>query len=202
MTPKRSPHRRFRLRRAVVLVGTVAVATAGVVVADTLTRPLDVHLRTWIEIYREEDGAWKKVDEVGPENVRFEASLLEMARGEGIGTDYVLRATSKAGEPYSVRLARDADVDFDPASGRFEADVEFEVTYAGRRAIVRARPSTETRFGPAGATRGRRADGVLGRGPTTFTLVSVNEAAFEDGSPMMLVTREEYRMIPRGREGR
>lgn len=193
---------RSSVTRLAVIAGSIVLLAAGVVAADTLTRPLDVQLRTHIEVYQEsERGEWKKVDEVGPTSVRFDANLLEMARGEKIGTDYALRTRSKAGKEYGVRLAEDADISLNPATGRFEADLVFLVEYDGKRARVQARPTTDTRFGPRGAMRGKRAEGVLGRGPTTLTLVSVNELALDDERPMMLVTEETYRMIPRG-EGR
>lgn len=193
-----------RWPRYAAAAGVAVLVGAGLVVADTLTRPLDVHLQTRIDIYQEDlRGEWEKIDQVGPVNVRFDANLLEMARGSKIGTGFELHETSQAGEEYAVRLAQDAAVDVNPASGRFDANVVFVVTYAGKSARVLAEPTTETRFGPAGAMRGRRADGVLGRGSTTLTLVSVNELRLEGERPMMLVTEETYRMIPTkgGRQG-
>lgn len=194
--PDRHPSRSRGIRHLAIAGAIVFVAT-GLLVADTLTRPLDVHLRTRIDIYQESaDGDWEQIDQVGPADVRFDANLLEMASGEKIGTGYVLRRKTRAGETYSVRLADDADIDFDPIGGRLGADVTFVVTYRGKSARVAARPTTETRFGPTGALRGRRADGVPGRGPTTFTLVSVNDLRLPGEKPMMLVTEETYRMVP------
>lgn len=200
MKPERRSNRPLRYA---AIAGVIVVSAAGLLVADTLTRPLDVQLRTHIEIYREvEDGDWKKVDEVGPASMRFDASLLEMARGQAIGTDFAFETRSRAGEEYSARLADDADVSFDPRTGQFDADLTFVVRYGDETARVTARPTTETRFGPAGARRGSRAQGVLGRGPTTFTLVSVNELELEGERSLMLVTEEQYRMIPRGEGAR
>lgn len=199
--------RRSSWNRPLRFVGIAAVAlvlAGGLVIADTLNRPLDVQLRTTIEIYRESgEGEWKRIDVVGPTNARFDASLLEMARGQKIGSGFVLQARSKEGKEYSARLAEDADVDFNPATGRLGADIVFEVGYDGKSARVIAQPTTESRFGPEGQKRGRRAEGVLGRGPTTFTLVSVNELQLDGEEPMILVTQEEYRMLPKeGRGGR
>jgi hypothetical protein len=74
------------------------------------------------------------------------------------------------------------------------------VTLDGQTAQVVARPTTETRFGPTGARQGKRAEGILGRGPITFTLVSVNDLDLPGKNPMILVSEEEYRLIPRGVE--
>ena len=199
---RREPTRPWsRPARLVALAAAITAAVTGVVVADTLTRPHDVHLRTRIEIYQEvEEGDWEKIDEVGPENLRFEASLLDVARGSQVGTDFVFQARTKQGKSYSVRLAGPAHVSFNPATGRSDGDMAFEVTYDGATARVLARPTTETRFGPDGSLRGRRGQGVLGRGPVSFAVVSVNELELPGRSPMMLVTHEEYRMTPRGDE--
>ena len=186
-----------RRLRLVTLTAALAVGVVGLLVADTLTRPLDVQLNTRIDIYEEDEGTWKKVDEVGPAHLRFDATLLEMTRGGKVGTDFVYRATTRQGRDYSVRLADPADVSFNPATGRFDGDLVFEVTLGGKSARVVARPTTETRFGPAGTLHGRRAQGVLGRGSITFTLVSVNELDLDGEKPTILVTVEEYRMVPR-----
>jgi hypothetical protein len=186
-----------RRLRLLVLTAALAVGAVGLLVADTLTRPLDVQLKVRIDIYEEDGGTWKVVDEIGPANLRFDATLLEMASGGKVGTDFVFRTTTRKGRDYSVRLADPADVSFNPAIGRFEGDLVFEVTLGGKSARVVARPTTETRFGPAGPLRGRRAQGVLGRGPITFTVVSVNELDLDGEKPMILVTSEEYRMVPR-----
>ncbi|HUP20917.1 MAG TPA: hypothetical protein VM778_13345 [Gemmatimonadota bacterium] len=186
-----------RKLQAVAIGGILGISAAGILVADTLTRSLDVEFQTHIEIYRSDDGRWERVDEVGPTDLRFEANLLEIARGTKIGTSYVFEARTAAGKDYSVRLADDADVDFNPVSRRVDVDLVFEVTYDGRTARVVAQPTTESRFGPGGALQGRRGDGVLSRGPAGFTLVSVNEFAPEGVEPMTLVSRETYRLVPR-----
>ena len=188
-----------RSARLVALAAAITVAVAGAVVADTLTRPHDVHLQTRIDIYEEvEEGDWEKVDEVGPENLRFEASLLDVARGSQIGSDFVFQTRTKKGQDYRVRLVSPANVEFNPATGRSDGELVFEVTLGGDTARVVARPTTESRFGPTGSLRGRRAQGILGRGPVSFTVVSVNELELPGKNPMILVTQEEYRMTPRG----
>jgi hypothetical protein len=191
--------KRSTLLRCLAIAGVILITTVGWVVADTLTRPLDVQLLAHIDVYgQDEKGVWVRVDEIGPANLRFDANLVELARGKKIGSGFEFRTRSREGKDYSVRLADDADVTINPASGRFDADLAFEVTYGGKTARVVARPTTETRFGPGGAAlRGQRARGVLGHGPSTFTLVSVNELALDDEAPLFLVSQERYTMTPR-----
>lgn len=193
--------RQRRWSRPVWILGGVtalAVATGSFLVADTLTRPLDVRLRTHIEIYqRGQDGGWEMIDEVGPANRRFQATLLEMARGKEIGTDFVFRTKTKKGKDYSVRLLDPADVAFNPATGKFDADLVFEIGLDGKKARVEAKTTTEGRSTPVGSLRGKRAKGILGRSPTTVTLVSANELRLPGEAPMLLVCEEEYRMTPK-----
>lgn len=186
--------------RLLGLTGVIAVGSAGLLIADALTRPHDVDLRTRIEMYQQDEkGDWKRVDEIGPISARFDANVLEMASARSIGTDFVLQTKTKKGRDYSVRLAEDANVDFNPLTGRIDGNLVFVVTLDGKSARVAARPTTETRFGPAGALNGRRSGGILGRDPISFTVVSVNELELEGEKPMILVTEEVYRMVPRPR---
>jgi hypothetical protein len=198
---KRGRNRNWERRLwLLALTGVIAVASAGLLVADALTRPHEVNLRTRIEMYQQDDeGVWKKVDEIGPITSRFDANVLEMANGKKVGTDFALRTKTKKGRDYSVRLAEDANVDFNALTGRIDGNLVFVVTLDGKSARVAARPTTETRFGPAGALNGRRSGGILGRDPISFTVVSVNELELEGEKPMILVTQEVYRMVPRPR---
>lgn len=187
--------------RTVAAAAGLAAVGGGLLVADTLTRPLDVRVRTKIDLYqRDGAGDWKKVDGISPSDRRFQATLLEMARSKKVGTDFVFRTKTREGRTYSARLVDAADVNLDPTTGKFEADLTFEIGLDGKSARVDAHLTSESRAGPAGTLRGRRARGVLGRSPTTVTLVSANELRLPGEAPILLVCEEEYRLIPgRGR---
>lgn len=193
---------RLPVQRRTALVATVvlvALGAAALVVADTVTQPLDVHLQSRIEIFeKDETGQWQAVDEVGPVNRRFEATLLELASGHEIGSDFAFQATTKKGREYSARLARPAKIDYNPATGRFDADLVFEIGLDGQTARVPARLTTESRGGAGRTLRGARAQGVLGRGQTTMTLVSANEMRLPGGESLLLLCEERYRLIPKG----
>ncbi len=183
---------------ALIVVLTIIIAF-GLVVAKTVTRPLDVQLRTHIKICQKtEKGAWEVIDEVGPANLTFRANLLELATGKKISTDYVWTTKTKKGRPYSVRLLDQAGVDLNPVTGKLESDLILEVKYSGKTAKVPVTLTTESRLGPLGNLKGKRASGILGRNPTTVTLVSANKFQPDRKSqPLMLVCTEEYKLSPR-----
>lgn len=182
-----------------VAAAGIALVGAGSLLADSVTRPLDVHLRTQIEIYQQGPGGrWEKIDEIRPTTHRFQATLLEMAQGTNVGSDFVFRARTRKGRDYSARLVEPASLSFHPTTGQLDADLAFEISLDGKSARVEGRLTTEQRNGPTGQMRGKRANGVLGRGPTTVTLVSANRLELEGEPPMLLVCEEEYRLVPRG----
>ena len=83
------------------LIATIILFVAfGLLVAKTATRPLDVELRIHIKICKKaEKGKWQVIDEVGPKNVNFRASLLELVKERKVSTDVVVAATSKRANP-------------------------------------------------------------------------------------------------------
>ena len=58
-----------------------SAAAFGLVVARTATRPLAVTVKSHIQICQKKGTKWVVIDEVGPANLTFNASLLEMAKG-------------------------------------------------------------------------------------------------------------------------
>lgn len=178
----------------------LAVAAAGWLVAETVTRPLGVTLRTHIQIYEKgAGGSWSVIDEVGPATVRFEASLLDMTSSRTIATAYTLDTRSRNGVRYTARLAAPAKVAFNPATGRLDGELAFDVSYGEWSARVPATLTTESRPGPLGTLRGRRARGLLGQSETTTTVVSVNPFRATGRSELLLACTEEYVLTPRPR---
>ena len=193
-----NPIRKLSMRRIALVVLVVMVAAIGWLAADTATRPLDVQLRTHVRIcQRAADGSWKLVDEAGPASLSFQASLWELSSSRRASSDFVWSTRTKNGHNYSVRLAEQANLGWNPASGQFDGDLPFEVTWDGKKARVAGRLTTESVPSPLGSLSGKRAAGVLGRGVITFTLVSSNDLRFPGEAPMKLVCTEEYRLTPK-----
>jgi hypothetical protein len=201
MRHSKASARRRLLRIAVPVATTIVLLATGLILAATATRPHNVVLRTYIEIYQQgKNGAWEKIDEVGPTSVNFSASLLELAMGRGVASDFVLETRSTKGRRYSARLTNPAALNHNPATGRAEVNLVFEVTYDGAKATVPALLTTESLGTPAGTRRGSRAKGILGGNPTTVTFVSANRFEPAGASvPLMLVCTEQYTLTPKGR---
>ena len=191
---KTSTRRTTLLLVAVAALGLVALGAAAARIA---TRPLDITLTSHIEIHQQVDGRWQKVDEVGPENLTFSASLAELANQKKVRTTFQWRTQSKKGKPYSVRLVGDADTRFNPMNGKFDADLSYEISYDGETAIVPAKVTTGGRSNPVRALSGRPAQGVFGVEKSSFTLVSANSFRPAGGTEYLFVCREQYTMTPR-----
>jgi hypothetical protein len=190
---------RRRMKLAALIATASVIAAVGGLVAHTVARPQAVDLKTHIRICQQtEKGAWEVIDEVGPATLNFEASLLELANGRKASSRFVWQTKTKKGRSYTARLLDQADVDFNPATRQFTADLKFEVTLDGKKATVPGKLTTESLSGPLGAMRGKRAQGLIGRDRTSFTLVSANlfQPAGEP-MPLMLVCTEEYKLTPK-----
>lgn len=188
------------IRRAliVVLLGCFACASvAAFGVARRLATPMDVRVQTEIAILEKIDGRWTQVDTVGPANLQFEASLMDMANRKEIETSYQWSTRSKKGLPYTVELARPARTRVSPRGGQMSIDLEYRITYAGRTARVPAKLSTGRVTGPRRALSGRPAQGLLGRDKASFTLVSVNTFAGPGGPELRFECTERYELVPR-----
>lgn len=131
-----------------LLIATVILFVAfGLLVAKTVTRPLDVELRIYIKICQKTGkGKWEVIDEVGPENFNFRASLLELVKERKVSTDVVIAATSKKGKLYKARLLGPAKIDYNPVTGRIQGEMMYEITYGKKttrstRKIYHRRPA-------------------------------------------------------------
>ncbi len=205
---------------------TAILCSLGWMVSNTLNKPMNVTLRTHIQICKQVKGTWQVIDEVGPETVTFQASLNDLAQGQGRGsqeaggrrsqdlnpaertpssqsrknsvqTSFTYRTTTKKGIPYEVRLSKPGSIDFNPITGEFTTNLSYDIKYGGKRAIVNGKQTTESVAAPIGAKRGRRASGILTKNATTATLVASNTMRV-GGEELRLVCQEEYRITPIG----
>jgi hypothetical protein len=182
-----------------VVAGLVLLLGAGVGLAKRVTKPMNIVVKNHIRILEKgADGKYVQVDEVRATSRQFDGSLRELATGGMVESAFTLETKTKKGRPYSAGLARPAKLDFDPTTGRLDAEIPLRVRFDGKSALVLSRSTTESRKGPLGAVRGRRARGLLGKGPMTVHLVAVNEFKAPGEPDRLLVVEEEYRLIPRG----
>lgn len=189
-----------RVARGLALAAVFVLGGAGVILARTATRPLDVSLTSSIEIAKQVRGRWEVIDRVGPAKVSFSASLLDLARGQKFESAYMLDTKTKKGLRYTARLAQPASIQFSPRSGDVEVDLVFEVTYGDQKARVPGRLTTQSISSPLGGSlRGSpaTAGAILGSKPTRATLVSANSFR-PSGSKqsLMLICTETYALTP------
>jgi hypothetical protein len=180
-----------------VIVFLFLLGAFGWLVADTATKPLNVQLRAHIKICQKaDDGSWKLIDEAGPANLNFQATVWDFASGKKAASDFVWSTKTKNGKPYSVRLAGQADLKWN-AGGQLDGDLPFEITLDGKTARVAGKLTTESMQTPIGMLRGKRASGIPGIDTSAFTFVSANDLQLPGEKPMKLVCTEEYRLVPK-----
>lgn len=182
-----------------LLIATVILFIAfGLLVAMTVTRPLDVELRIHIKICQKtEKGKWEVIDEVGPKNFNFRAGFLELVKERKVSTDVVIAATSKKGKPYKARLLGPAKIDYNPVTGRIQGEMMYEITYGKKTTRVPGKFTTDVQPSPVGDLHGERAKGILGIDRTTVKVVSALTFTPGDSPPLMLLSTEEYKLTPK-----
>lgn len=187
------------VKLTMLITSILAIAVFGGLVAYTTTRLMTVNLKSHIQICKKnEKGVWEILDEVGPANLSFDASFLDLTDSKKVSSQFIWRTKSKKGRPYSVRLLKPANVAFNPANGQFKAELIFEVTYDGKKANVPGKLTTESLTGPLGRLKGDRVSGLFGVNRSSMTLVSVNKYQPEHDSPqLMLICREAYTFTPK-----
>ena len=190
---------RRKIKNRFLIATLILFVAFGLLVAKTVTRPLDVGLRIHIKICQKaEKGKWQVIDEVGPKNVNFRASLLELVKERKVSSDVVIAATSKRGKPYKARLLGPAKIDYNPVTGRIQGEMIYEITYGKKTTRVPGKFTTDAQPSPVGDLHGKRAKGILGIDRTTVTVVSaLTFSPTGDSQPLMLVSTEEYKLTPR-----
>ena len=183
-----------------LLIATIILFVAfGLLVAKTVTRPLDVGQNIHIKICKKgEKGKWEVIDEVGPKSVDFPASLLDLVKERKVSTDVVITATSKKGKPYKARLLGPVKIDYNPATGRLQGEMIYEITYGKKTTKVPGKFTTDVQPSPQGDLRGQRAKGILGIDRATVKVVSaINFTPTGDSQPLLLLSTEEYKLTPK-----
>ena len=189
---------RRKMKNRFLIAAIILFVAFGLLVAKTVTKPLDVGLRIHIKIcLKTEKGKWQVIDEVGPKNVDFRANLLELLKDRKVSTDVVVAATSKKGKPYKARLLGPAKIDYNPVTGRILGEMIYEITYGKKTTKVSGKFTTDVQPSPLGDLRGQRAKGILGIDRTTVKVVSALTFSPGDSQPLMLVSTEEYKLTPK-----
>lgn len=188
-----------QIRIGLLVTSVILIAAFGLIVADTVTRPLDVQLTTRVKIWKEtEKGKWKQIDEVGPATLNLTASIVDLATGKKLSSDFAWRTNTKNGDPYACRLTGPANVSFNPASGQVDGNGTYEITYKGKSISVPVHFTSESLQSPTENLKGTRAKGILGRTPTHALVVSINHLQpAGEASPLIFTCTEEYNIKPK-----
>ncbi len=175
---------------------SVFLLAATALAVSYAKQPLDIAVKAQIDIYQRTGGSWTKIDSVGPETIRVQASLLEAATSKSVESRFHWQTTSKQGKPYSVRLLDVARLRYDPRTGSMNANLRWQIGYDGQDATVSAQLGTGSVQGPSGSLRGANARGLLGKERVAFTMVSSNSFKQADGKELQFVAKEEYAITP------
>jgi hypothetical protein len=193
--------RPFRVRplHVSIVAALVLLVGVGVGLANKATKPMHVMVKSQIKILEKgPDGKFTQVDELTTTTSKFDASLLELATGESIDSTFTMEAKTKKGRHYTAKLARPVMVSFNAATGQVDADILFDISLDGKSAQVVSKSTTESHESPNGSLKGKRARGILGKGPMTVDLVSANRLELAGEPEMLLVVSTEYKLVPRG----
>ena len=189
---------RTTVKKSIGIMLFTVLFSLGWILADAVTKPLEVSLNSHIKIFKQKNtGGWEQIDEVGPANLNFTASLSDLAASKKATTSFVWNAKTKNGYDYSVRLAAPVDLRYNPANGQLDGDFPFQITYRGKSARVAGKLTTETIPWPVETLRGQRAKGIFGINPSELIFVSANDLQIPGEAPLKLVCREQYRITPK-----
>ena len=140
------------LRVAVTLFTMVAILTSlafarSLLAKREFTAPLKVKL-----CGKTADGKWVVLDSFELPSAKVTASLVDLASGKGVNSNFVASGRTQLGKQVSVRMVRDGRATANLTTGFVEVDIPVEVAIDGKRTVTNLKMTTESVAGPDGGT--------------------------------------------------
>jgi hypothetical protein len=147
-----------RIARLTLLTMAVALSLVGALIAESLTKQREFIGKIFMTVYRKTpEGKWEEFDRIET-NTRFTVSVMQLATGGKVESDYVWNGRTAKGHQASIRMAGPAGSKFNPATGELRLEnLVFDVTVNGRKDRFSYGLTTDHLSTPVGAFSGKRA---------------------------------------------
>jgi len=168
------------LLRAVNAV-LIALATFGWLAAEA-GKQRDASGTITLELCKKgENGQWQVIDRV-KSPVNFTASVMDLAAGKEINSNFSWRGTSEKGLRAEGRMLRAGKVKLDVMRGLLELDLPMEATVNGKKIPLNVKLTTESVSSPTGQLSGKKAslnNGTLTGGIVGFSVIKQRDLVDE-----------------------
>lgn len=146
------------------------------------------------------NGQWEVIDRV-KSPVNFTASVMDLAAGKEITSNFNWRGTSEKGLRAEGRMMRAGKVKLDVMRGMLELDLPMEATVNGKKIPLNVKLTTESVSSPTGQLSGKKAslnNGTLTGGIVGFSVIKQRDLVDElakvgDNSGSMLSRKADQK---------
>lgn len=147
-----------------------------------------------------ENGQWQVIDRI-KSPVNFTASVMDLAAGKEITSNFSWRGTSEKGLRAEGRMLRAGKVKLDVTRGMLELDLPMEATVNGKKIPLNVKLTTESVSSPTGQLSGKKAslnNGTMTGGIVGFSVIKQRDLVDElakvgDNSGSMLARKVEQK---------
>lgn len=164
-----------------VLAGLIIVAAVGWMMAQA-GKQRDASGTITLELCKKgANGQWEVIDRV-KSPVNFTASVMDLAAGKEITSNFSWRGTSEKGMRAEGRMLRAGKVKIDVTRGLLELDLPMEATVNGKKIPLNVKLSTESISSPTGQISGKKAslnNGTLTAGIVGFSVIKQRDLVDE-----------------------
>ena len=127
------------------------------------------------------NGQWEVIDRV-KSPVNFTASVMDLAAGKEITSNFSWRGTSEKGLRAEGRMLRAGKVKIDVTRGLLELDLPMEATVNGKKIPLNVKLTSESISSPTGQISGKKAsmsNGALTAGIVGFSVIKQRDLVDE-----------------------
>lgn len=164
-----------------ILTALITVAAFGWLMAEA-GKQRDASGTITLELCKKgANGQWQVIDRV-KSPVNFTASIMDLAAGKEITSNFSWRGTSEKGMRAEGRMLRAGKVKIDVTRGLLELDLPMEATVNGKKIPLNVKLSTESISSPTGQISGKKAslnNGTLTAGIVGFSVIKQRDLVDE-----------------------
>ncbi len=167
--------------RKLLAVALITVAAFGWLMAQA-GKQRDASGTITLELCKKgASGQWEVIDRV-KSPVNFTASVMELAAGKEITSNFSWRGTSEKGMRAEGRMLRAGKVKLDVTRGLLELDLPMEATVNGKKIPLNVKLTSESISSPTGLISGKKAslnNGTLTAGIVGFSVIKQRDLVDE-----------------------